>query len=122
MRDQSMLAGPCDRIVTKGCARSTAAHERLPPAEMVPDLGVHARHASADGYTQGDIDWRAPGAGVGALPGRLAMGDFGIAGLWLLLALSLVAAVLVGPPACGWRIAPSPNRFRQGTTGHCRRS
>ena len=32
---------------------------------------------------------------VGALSGEVAMGDFGIAGLWLLLALALVAAVLV---------------------------
>jgi len=29
--------------VTKGCARSRP-HEHLPPAEMVPDPGVHARH------------------------------------------------------------------------------
>ena len=38
------------------------------------------------------------------------MGDYGIAGLWLLLALSLVAAVAVAPPVFGWPIAPSQNR------------
>src|SRR4029079_1619234 len=58
----------------------------------------------------GDIDWRAPGAGVGGLPGGLAMGDFGIAGLWLLRAVARVAAVLVGA-ASMWladRTLPKP--------------
>src|ERR1700752_2518398 len=49
-------------------------------------LGVHA-----DGYPNS----RAPARVVGPDMWRKAMGDFGIAGLWLLLALALVVSVLV---------------------------
>ena len=38
------------------------------------------------------------------------MGDFGITGLWLLLALALVARYWSGRQVCGWRIPRCPNR------------
>ena len=49
------------------------------------------------------------------------MGDFGIAGLWLLLALVLIVSILVGV-GCVWlahRTLPKP--VPKGTTGRCRR-
>ena len=50
------------------------------------------------------------------------MGDFGIAGLWLLLALSLVAAVLVAAASMWLADRTLQKPVSEGTTGRCRRS
>ena len=50
------------------------------------------------------------------------MGDYGIAGLWVLLAASLVAAVLVGAGSMWLAERTLAKPVSQGTTGRCRRS
>jgi uncharacterized protein DUF4239 len=62
------------------------------PAGLTLDAAASERRR---GCALTGIQWEAPGARVGACLGRYAMGDYGIAGLWLLLALALVASVLV---------------------------
>ena len=50
------------------------------------------------------------------------MGDFGIAGLWLLLALALVVSVLVAAGSMWLADRTLPKPVTKGTTGRCRRS
>ena len=49
------------------------------------------------------------------------MGTFGIAGLWLVLALVLVVSVFVGAVSIWLADRTLPEPVRQGTTGRCRR-
>ena len=50
------------------------------------------------------------------------MGDFGIAGLWLLLALALIAAVLVAAGSLWLADRTLQKPVSEGTTERCRRS